>query len=45
MHNIFNELFIKDNEILFYIYIASMAIIMILTLIFVIKELKKNENR
>ena len=45
MNNVFDDFYIKDNELLFYIYIISMIIIMILTLIFVIKELKKNENK
>lgn len=37
----FNEYFIKDNEVIFYIYLIVMLIIMLLTLIFVIKELSK----
>lgn len=45
MKNIFNNFFIKDHEILFYAYIIAMIIIIILTIIFVIKELKKNENK
>ena len=45
MKNIFNNIYIKDNELLFYIYIAIMIIIMILTTIFVIKEIKKNVNK
>ena len=41
MKNIFNPIFIGNNEILFYSYIFVMLFIIILTTIFVIKEIKK----
>ncbi len=41
MDNIFSRVYIRGNEVLFYSYLVVMAIIMVLTLIFVIKELKK----
>lgn len=44
MKYIYNNLYISNNEMIFYIYLAFMIIIMILTIIFVKKELK-NENR
>lgn len=44
MKYIYNNIFISNNEMIFYIYLASMIIIMITTIIFVKKEIK-NENR
>ena len=41
----FSEYFIKENECLFYIYLGIMAIIIILAIIFVIRELKKNGHK
>lgn len=41
MTKTFNPVYFSGHETLFYIFIISMIIIMILTLIFVIKELKK----
>jgi hypothetical protein len=45
MKNVFDNFYIKDHELLFYIYLISMLVIIILTVIFVIKELKKNEHK
>lgn len=41
MKYIYKPIFIRGNETIFYVYLAIMAIIMIITLILVIKELKK----
>lgn len=37
----FENYLIRNNELVFYIFIGIMLLIMILTLIFVIKEIKK----
>lgn len=37
----FEDYLIRNNELVFYIFIGIMLLIMILTLIFVIKEIKK----
>ena len=44
MTNIFNTNFIIGNEIVFWCYLAAMLLIMILTIIFVRKELKKEKK-
>jgi hypothetical protein len=41
MRNVFSPVFIVGNELLFYIFLFSMALIILLTFIFVIKEIKK----
>ena len=41
----FEDYLIRNNELVFYIFIGIMLLIMILTLIFVIKEIKKNVNK
>lgn len=41
MSYIFDINFIKGNELLFWIYVISMLLIIILAIIFVKKELKK----
>ena len=41
----FKNYFIKNNELLFYIFIISMIVIIALTIYWVIKEIKKNENK
>ena len=48
MTNVFNVNYISGNEIVFWAYLVSMIVIMILTTIFVRKELKrktKNDNK
>lgn len=43
---IYNDFFIRHNEIIFYSFLAIMALIMILTVIFVIREVRSNyENK
>lgn len=44
MNYVFNSNYISNNELLFYIYVLTMLIIMILTIVFVKKELK-NEDK
>lgn len=44
MNYVFNSNYISNNELLFYIYFLTMLIIMILTIVFVKKELK-NEDK
>ena len=44
MKYIFNPVYIKGNELMFYLFLIAMAVIIILTAIFVIKEIK-NENK
>lgn len=39
MNYVFNSNYISNNELLFYIYVLTMLIIMILTIVFVKKEL------
>lgn len=41
MTNIFYPVFIKENEILFYSLIIVIVLMILLTITFVIKELKK----
>jgi hypothetical protein len=41
MKNVFSPIFIKGNEVIFYAYLICMLIIMIATVIFIIRELKK----
>ena len=41
MKNIYNPIYIKGNELAFYITIVLVLLIIILTTIFVIKEIKK----
>lgn len=41
----FEDYLIRNNELVFYIFIGIMLLIMILTLIFVIKEIKNNVNK
>jgi len=41
MKIVFNNTYIQNNEILFYTYILIMILIIILTIIFVDKEVKK----
>ena len=48
MKNVFNIEYISENETVFWIYLVSMIVIMILTAIFVRKEIKKekkNDNK
>jgi len=44
MTNIFDNSFIIGNEIVFWCYLAVMLLIMILTIVFVRKELKKEKK-
>ena len=44
MRQIFNVSYIQGNELVFWIFVISMILIMLLTIIFVKKELK-HENR
>lgn len=41
MKSVFNIAYIKENELLFWGFVISMIIIMLLTIIFVIKETKE----
>lgn len=41
MKYIFNINYVKENELVFFIFSISMILIMILTIIFVIKETRK----
>lgn len=43
MKIIFNSSFLKENELLFWIYLTVIIIIMILTILFVYKELGKKK--
>ena len=45
MKYIYNKYFIIGNEKLFYMYLAVIALIIITTIILVIKEVKKNDNK
>ena len=48
MTNVFNVEYISQNETAFWVYLISMVVIMILTAVFVGKELKKekkNDNK
>ncbi len=45
MKFIFNSKFISTHECLFWIYLIIMALIILLTIIWVIKEIKNNENK
>ena len=45
MKNIFSNVYINGNELLFYSYVVLMLIMIILTVIFVVKEIKKNDIR
>lgn len=42
---IFNKYYINDCEIIFYSYLAVIVLIILLTSIFVIKEVKKNVDK
>ena len=44
MKYIFNESYINDNELVFWIYVSLLILIIILTVFFVKKELK-NEHK
>ena len=44
MTNVFNVNYISGNEIVFWAYLVSMIVIMILTAVFVRKELKKDKK-
>ena len=37
---IFEQLFIKNNELIFYIFVGLMILIMLLTAVWIIKEIK-----
>lgn len=41
---IYNSFFIKDNEVLFYVYLSFIILIILLTIYLVVKELK-NVNK
>ena len=41
MRKVFSPIYIGDHEVLFYAFLISMLIIMVLTVIFVVKEVKK----
>jgi len=41
MNSVFSPVYIKGNEVIFYAYLLCMLIIMIVTAVFIIKELKK----
>lgn len=43
MKIIFNQAYLKENELLFWIYLTVIIIIMILTILFVYKELGKKK--
>ncbi len=43
MNYVFNTLFLEGNEILFYSYVAIIIIMIVLTIIFVKKELGKKK--
>ena len=43
MNYIFNDIYIKGNELLFWIYVASIILMLLLTLLFVKKELGKRK--
>lgn len=45
MKNIFNPVYIKENELLFYIFLIVIVLIMIITTIFVLKEVNKNKSK
>ena len=45
MKNIFNKIYIDGNELLFYTYVILILIMIILTVIFVVKEIKRNDIR
>jgi heme/copper-type cytochrome/quinol oxidase subunit 4 len=45
MKYIFNPIYVKENEILFYIFLIVILLIIILTTIFVIKEVNKNKSK
>lgn len=44
MKLVYNSFFIKDSEIMFYIYLLTIILIILLTIYFVVKELK-NVNK
>ena len=41
MTKVFYPFYLKGNELIFWLFVITMVVIMILTLIFVLKELKK----
>ena len=43
MNYLFNTLFLEENEILFYSYVAIIIIMIVLTILFVKKELGKKK--
>ena len=43
MSYVFNPIYIKENPLLFYIFIILMILIMIMTIYFVYKELRNNK--
>ena len=45
MKYIFNLIYVKENEMLFYIFLMVILLIIILTTIFVIKEVNKNKSK
>lgn len=45
MKYIFNSNFVKENEMLFYIFLIVIILIMIITTIFVLKEVDKNKSK
>ena len=44
MSNIFNPIYYKNNEVLFYIYLAIIFLIVLITIYLVYKELRKNKK-
>ena len=45
MKNIYNDIFINNHELLYYTYVILILIMIVLTVIFVVKEIKKNDIR
>ena len=43
--NIFNKLYIMNNEYVFYFYIFAIIVMIVITIIIGYKEIKKNENK
>ena len=43
MKYIFNQNYIMGHKVLFYIYLAIMILIILLTIIFIVKEISKKE--
>ena len=41
----YNPIFIKGNETIFYVYLGVLAVIILLTIFFVIRSVRKNANK